>query len=136
MKRIAELTELRGVFMLMIFLYHIHVFEGGGTLGVTFFFILSGFSITLGYRDRFLNVYFNYKSFLIKRFVKLIPLHWLMLAVVAVLYFRSFANLIPEFFANLFLVQSWIPLENYYLSFNSVSWYLSDTFFSYSLLHM
>lgn len=128
-KRIPQITELRGIFMIMIFLYHIHLFEGGGTLGVAFFFVLSGFSLTIGYRERIMEGSFSYHSFLKRRVVKMVPLHWLMLVAAAILHFRSFFETLPQLFANLLLVQSWIPIESFYLSFNSVSWYLSDTFF-------
>ena len=115
--------------MLMIFLYHIHLFEGGGTLGVAFFFVLSGFSLTIGYKERIIEGTFNYHAFLKRRIVKMVPLHWLMLVAAAILHFRTFFETLPQLLANLLLVQSWIPKEEFYLSFNSVSWYLSDTLF-------
>jgi peptidoglycan/LPS O-acetylase OafA/YrhL len=136
---LKELDALRGIFMMMIFLFHMHLFSGGGRLGVTFFFILSGFSLTLGYKEKVLNGGFSYKSFVNKRYVKLVPIHWLTLALAVVLktievIVSGFQlSIIPQFFSNLFLLQSWIPSPDYYLSFNSVSWYLSDTVFFIAL---
>ena len=133
--RIAELTSLRGIFMVMVFLFHEHVYEGGGTLGVTFFFILSGFSLTMGYFDKITTSDFNTKNFFKKRLTKFYPLHLLTLMAAIVLtvinvWLTSFDPiLIPSFISNILLVQSWIPLESFYLSFNSVSWYLADTIF-------
>ncbi len=125
--------------MFMIFLFHMHLFSGGGKLGVTFFFILSGFSMTLGYRDRALSGDFSYKGFLFKRMAKLLPIHWLTLAMAFVLKSIEIIvsgfdlTIIPKFVTNLLLVQAWIPIPDYFLSFNSVSWYLSDTLFFIAL---
>lgn len=115
--------------MLMIFLFHVHLFSGGGTLGVSFFFVLSGFSLTIGYRERIIYGQFSHRSFLYKRLVRFFPIHWLTLLLATILGYKSFMYLIPQFITNFFLMQSWVPIQEYYLSFNSVSWYLSDTLF-------
>lgn len=134
-RRIPELDALRGIFMLMIFLFHVHLFPNGGKIGVTFFFVLSGFSMTLGYRNKIITDNFSYKAFLNKRLIKIIPIHWLTLGLAVILKIIEIVvsgfkiSIIPQFLANFFLVQSWIPDPEYYLSFNSVSWYLSDTLF-------
>ena len=125
MTRIKELTALRGIFMVMIFLFHEHVYSGGGTLGVTFFFVLSGFSLTLGYYDKIQDGRFYYRPFIKKRLVKFIPLHWLTLVLAVILKgsIAIYSVLSLEFTANALLLQSWVPLESFYLSFNSVSWF-------------
>ena len=122
--------------MVMFFLFHNNqIYPAGGQLGVSFFFLLSGFVMTLGYYDKIQLKDFNYRSFIVKRFCKLLPLHWITLVaasfiVIASVFAHEFKlELIPQFLANLFLLQSWIPCPDYYLSFNSVSWYLADTVF-------
>lgn len=122
--------------MVMIFLFHNNqLYPAGGQLGVAFFFLLSGFVMTHGYYDKIQSKDFIYRSFIVKRYCKLLPLHWITLVaasfiVIASVFAHEFKlELIPEFLANLFLLQSWIPYPEYYLSFNSVSWYLADTVF-------
>lgn len=128
---IKSLTSLRGIFILFIFFHHcLHLYPGGGTMAVTFFFVLGGFSMTLGYEDKVLKSDFYYKTYLTKRCVKFYPLHWVCLLSIMPLALLSF-NLrqIPVFIANATLLQTWIPIESVYFSFNYVSWYLADTVF-------
>ena len=76
---IPELSTWRFLFILMIFFHHVELFPGGGATGVAFFFILGGFTLTLGYLDRVLKNGFEYGSYLKKRLIKFYPLHWLIL---------------------------------------------------------
>lgn len=128
---IKSLTSLRGIFILFIFFHHCHnLYLGGGSMAVTFFFVLGGFSMTLGYKDRVPKPEFCYKKFIAKRFIKFYPLHWLCLIAILPLACYSF-NIwqIPIFVTNAALLQSWIPIKDVYFSFNAVSWYLADTVF-------
>ena len=52
MQKSNNLTVLRGIFIIMIVLHHLNLYEGGGTLGVAFFFMLGGFALSLGYYDK------------------------------------------------------------------------------------
>lgn len=123
---IKSLTSLRGIFILFIFFHHcMNLYIGGGTMAVAFFFILGGFSMTLGYKDRVLLPEFSYKQYLIRRCIKFYPLHWLCLMTVLPL---TLYNGIT-FITNAALVQSWIPIKSFYFSYNMVSWYLADTMF-------
>ena len=50
----ATLQSLRFVFVMMIFMSHfayrgVSPFDAGGDCGVTFFFLLSGFTMSMGY---------------------------------------------------------------------------------------
>lgn len=128
--RIKELSSLRGLFMITIFLHHLGLYEGGAYMAVSFFFVLSGYSLTLGYYNKIINSQFSYKSFIIRRFARLYPVHWLCFFVILPLYLTAFLNeaglykLIP----NLLLMQSLFPVMDVYFSYNAVSWYLSDIF--------
>lgn len=128
---IKGLTSLRGIFILFIFFHHcLNLYSGGGTMAVTFFFVLGGFSMTLGYADKVVSPDFNYKNYLTRRFIKFYPLHWLCIIAVmpmALLVFNK--QQIPILLANTALLQSWVPIKECYFSFNWVSWYLADTMF-------
>ncbi len=124
---IKELSSLRGIFILFIFLHHMSVFPGGGEMGVAFFFILGGFAMTLGYHEKMMSPTFNYSKYLSRRVIKFYPLHWLCLLAFLPLAYKSFSW--PTFLMNAALVHSWIPDSIFYFSYNDVSWYLADTIF-------
>lgn len=127
---IKEHTSLRFIFILFIFLGHI-LFPGHGGAGAAFFFVLSGFGLSLGYKYKVLRQDFSYKSFIKKRFIKLYPLHWILLLCSIPLVYRKLASIktIPILLLNIGLLQTWVPIDSYYYSFNSVSWFLADTVF-------
>ena len=128
---IKSLTSLRGLFILFIFLHHAGVYPGGGTLGVAFFFVLSGFSMTLGYHDRIVEPFFNYKLYLTRRCIKFYPMHWIALIanIPYVLMGTLHWSLIPLFFLNAALLQTLVPIKEGYFSYNAVSWFLADILF-------
>lgn len=130
---INELTSLRGIFMMTIFLHHIPLYDGAGYMAVTFFFVLSGFSLILGYSERIENNQFSYLWYIKRRFARLYPIHWLCLIAIMpfVLLNIYLGNLkigeeLPVFLLNVSLLQSLVPIKDFYFSFNWVSWYLSD----------
>lgn len=128
---IKSLTSLRGIFILFIFFHHcMNLYPGGGTMAVTFFFVLGGFSMTLGYKDRVLKPDFSFREYITKRCVKFYPLHWLTLLAAVPFVLLSFSwKQIPVLFFNASLLQTWIPIKSFYFSFNWVSWYLANTMF-------
>ena len=127
---IKEHTSLRFIFIFFIFLGHV-LFPGHGGAGAAFFFVLSGFGLTLGYKNKILLPEFSYKIFIKKRFIKLYPLHWILLLCSIPLVYRQLASIktIPILLLNIGLLQTWVPIKSVYYSFNSVSWFLADTVF-------
>lgn len=96
--------------------------------------ILSGFVMSAGYWEKVLCPNFYSKKFLLNRFVRLYPLHFLCLLgylFLHILYFSGwdYIKLLP----NIFLAQSWIPIKSIYFSGNAVSWCLSDMLFFYAM---
>jgi peptidoglycan/LPS O-acetylase OafA/YrhL len=73
----------------MVFLSHINVTDASpeflqrlyknilyeGYLGVTFFFILSGFILTLNYKQKLIENRITYKEFIVARVARIFPLH-------------------------------------------------------------
>lgn len=151
-EKLLNLESLRGIAAIAVAFYH---FNTGGLFNnifvlhawimVDFFFVLSGFVIALNYSDRLTTPNQLY-TFQKKRFLRLYPLHILMLLVFVGLesskYFATvYLNLesnnpafqnsnLLAFIANVFLVQNWV-LPN--LSFNYPSWSISAEFFTYAI---
>lgn len=127
---IDAFNSLKGVLAIMIFIHHLDLYNGGGSLAVAVFFMLGGFLSTLGYRDKILSTGFCYKNYLLCKAIKFYPLHWLLLLIVIPFIFYGGGSLLKNlliFIINASLLQSWIPIPSVYFSGNSVSWYLSDT---------
>jgi peptidoglycan/LPS O-acetylase OafA/YrhL len=107
-----------------------NIYPGGGSMAVTFFFVLGGFAMTLGYKDKITNDEFNYRQYLTRRCIKFFPLHWLCILAVMPLALLSFTWLdVPKLALNAALLQTWVPIQKWYFSFNWVSWYLANTMF-------
>lgn len=97
-----------------------------GSLMVTFFFVLSGYSLYSGYCQR----EFNFWSYLRKRAVKILPLYYL--AFVLMVFFQASSGQLTasEFVLNLFGLQAWFPQP---LSLNFTSWFVSALLFFYAI---
>lgn len=136
---IASLQSWRFIFALMIFLHHFPVngkglFEAGGSCGVSFFLILSGFVMAAGYGDKVLSPSFSFGNYMIKRGARIYPLHFLCFLVALVLAYKNIDGFyLLKLLPNLLLLQSWIPIQGIYFSGNAVSWCLSDLVFFYAI---
>ena len=141
---LRALTGLRFVAAFAVFLHHL-----GGMLGVermrlplgnaavSFFFVLSGFILTFVYAKR-LTDRRRICRFYATRVARIWPLHVVVLLVFMFTlgnWGQTFGNLqsIGNFFANLFLLQSWIPTREFGFGFNAVSWSISTEMFFYAM---
>lgn len=130
--RINELNALRAIFMFAIFLHHVHVYDGAGYMAVSFFFMLSGFSLTLGYKERVLSGGFSYNNFVKRRISRLMPLHWLCILIslpLAVSSMKAIGEFLWTLVLNASLLHSFVPIKAFYYSFNWVSWFVSAILF-------
>lgn len=130
---IATLQSLRFIFVMMIFMSHftyqgVGAFDAGGDCGVAFFFLLSGFVLSLGYGQRLQDGTFHFGRYLRRRLLKIYPLHLLCLAAFLAISKQPFDLRVV---LNALLLQCWIPQREYYFSCNSVSWFLSCMLFCY-----
>jgi peptidoglycan/LPS O-acetylase OafA/YrhL len=149
--RFDVLDSFRGVCAVCVVFFHIQLVSGftesvfirNADLLVNFFFVLSGFVLSYAYGSR---QALDFRTFLISRVFRLVPLHWAMLACFVVLEtFKLLAsqkglalNYAPftgpfapaEFLPNLLLVQAWTPLTDI-MSFNYPSWSISVEFYLY-----
>ena len=131
MPKVHALTSLRFIAAAMVFLHH-YICAGGWThfgaahlgdigqswwavllfemrVGVTLFFVLSGFLLTIRYYDSLLRGT-SIKAYWVKRFARIMPLYWTLLLVMLAYYlyqgkstehFLVFATLTQGFFSDL-----------------------------------
>lgn len=145
---VNALTSVRFYLFLSIFVSHFFfikksqignfLFENflyNGNFAVTFFFILSGFCIVLGYSDKFQVLDFDkIKTFIMKRIIKIYPLYILTgfigLIIAIVTKKVLWVKLCEFIFLYMTMIQSF--LKNYSM-FNSVAWFVSAIFLCYLL---
>lgn len=146
---VKTLTSIRFFFALLVFLSHIHLFKDNSLtlekinlfyftefkIGVSFFYILSGFILTYTYNESILLNTFSFKEFIIKRITKLYPLHILTLILSVPLSLNGFRRETAFWFTKLIingiLIQSWFLNDHLYWSFNAPSWSISNELFYY-----
>ncbi|WP_019028741.1 acyltransferase family protein [Colwellia piezophila] len=148
------LTSLRGLAAIWVVFYHISqyldyymaswliVWISKGHLAVDFFFLLSGFIITLNYERMFVSFKAsNYLSFLIKRVARIYPLHLFVLVAYLIIPLAYFITdkAMPDggkyslinYLYQLLLVNNW-GLGNT-LSWNVPAWSISTEWAAYLL---
>lgn len=140
-KKLDGITALKGVACVCVFLCHAWngVFSGFGSLGVSLFFIISGFTMIYGYYGmaRITNLSIGKSvKFAFNKVSHLYPLY--MVTMVAMLVFPFFGDdrfsilqIGTSVGLNAFLLQEWFPLK--LRSINTVSWYLCVSVLSYFL---
>jgi peptidoglycan/LPS O-acetylase OafA/YrhL len=137
---LPSLTGLRAIAAGLVFLRHTeYLFAdtpvsyvslrlfGQGSIGVSFFYVLSGFVLTWSWKPGILR-------FFRRRFARIYPAYavtWLLGGLVA-LYVGN--RVTPGIaLATLGLAQAWIPIDDYFIGMNGVSWSLSCEAFFYAL---
>jgi peptidoglycan/LPS O-acetylase OafA/YrhL len=149
---LATLTSLRFFAALWVVLYHfldqlpewiadLLVPLHFGPRAVDFFFILSGFILAHVYQPSIEAGRFSLRSFYVKRFARLYPVHLAMLALVIGLFFAArLAGMeihsagkydFSRLWMHLLAVHAWFPHGTN--SFNIPSWSISAEFFAYLL---
>jgi len=142
--RLDSLTGMRFVAAGMVFLSHVAtggvfatgsgaahtlntVTKSASTIGVAFFFVLSGFVLTWSVRPGD-----GYAGFLRRRLVKIYPNHLATFALAMILFAAS-QTPVRSALLNVFLLQSWSNDPSIYLGVNGASWSLSCELFFYAL---
>ncbi|WP_158795339.1 acyltransferase [Pedobacter sp. L105] len=149
---IKPLTSLRFVFALFVFFSHTgsylhtdkayrsfyerYLYEG--YLGVSFFFILSGFVLAYSYKEKFVRKEITKKDFWIARVARVYPLHLITFPLsiplsLGFLLKAKTSTIIAVSIAHLFMLQSYMPYRVFYFDFNGVAWSISDEMFFYLL---
>lgn len=135
--KLPSLTGLRFVAAFAVFGFHVHtqrIFAesttdrifgtlfGHASVGVGFFFILSGFVLTWSARPDT-----PAREVWRRRAAKIYPLHlatWT-IALAGLLYASSHEISLPGLLATLLLLQAWAPVEQIYFAVNTPAWSLS-----------
>jgi peptidoglycan/LPS O-acetylase OafA/YrhL len=136
-----SLTSLRFFAVMLIVAHHLrqpffpHLlkderFDNAGVLGVTFFLFLSGFILPLNYgRCRSLK---EYACFLWNRIVRIYPVHIFTFILSFIILILNHNPINPSIAViNILLLQAYLPYQQIFFSFNSVSWILSTLFLFY-----
>ncbi len=140
--RLESLTGLRFFAALLVVLYHslttahlaripvLSALSSLGGVGVSFFFVLSGFVLTWSYKPGLAR-----RRFYWHRFARVYPLHLLMtLVAIPLVVLGAVGWSWAVLFAALGLVQAWVPSQRYEFGMNGPSWSLSCEAFFYALL--
>lgn len=120
-----------------IFITNIHFIETLKThlnLGVSYFYVLSGFVMILAYGNK---PFINTKEYYINRLARIYPLHIFSLILVIIVSILLAINYLEYYnfpqlrliLEQIFLIQAWIPQDA--LSLNVVSWSISVEMFFY-----
>lgn len=151
-KEILPLTGLRFIAAFYVFLFHIDIrwplsdwifvrnILDQGAIGMSIFFMLSGFVLTYRYAG---EGALNIKSYITNRFGRIYPVY-LLAAIITLPWFgvdfgSSMAMMIKSFwktcfliFSNVFLIQAWFPQLFSYWN-DGASWSISVEVFCYAL---
>jgi peptidoglycan/LPS O-acetylase OafA/YrhL len=142
--RLPSLTGLRFVAAFLVFGFHVSIsgllapsplqhalsrVAGAGAVGVSFFFVLSGFVLTWSARPDD-----SARAFWRRRAAKIYPSYLVAFVFALIgLYATGRAVSVPAGVANVALLQSWWPDPKVYFGANSVSWSLACEAFFYAL---
>ncbi|WP_328379072.1 acyltransferase [Streptomyces sp. NBC_00440] len=103
------------------------LFSKAGWMGVSFFFVLSGFVLTWSAKP-----HDTITGFLRRRLLKIFPNHVAMWALAMVL-FAGAMTPVSAWLPNFFLLHSWFPQHGTYISVNPPSWSLCSELLFYLL---
>lgn len=146
---ILPLTGLRFIAALYVFIFHVEMrwpfspdgiikkIISQGAIGMTIFFVLSGFLLAYQYSDR----YADKKSYFLRRFARIYPIYvvaalstlpWLWGPKIGVQTISGWETFLLVL-ANIFAVQAWVPA---YFNFwnDGGSWSISVEIFCYAVL--
>lgn len=124
---IKTLTSWRALFAIVIVCYHFMMrwTVELGFMGVVFFFMVSGFLTVLHHNAGRDTCYT--RGFYSRRLGRIVPLHWLVLAMIIALDLTRVHSLHygPDLPLHVMLLQSWIPRLDSVYNYSIHSWFLS-----------
>ena len=135
-KELLPLTSLRFFAAAIVVISHLGYDYHLGGMGVTFFFILSGFILSYNYADKLIAWSSGeIVRMWISRLSRIFPVHiFMFLLSIPLTYIYSRDYSLTDTLSNILLLQSWYPNGQGAFSFNGVSWTLSCELFFYITL--
>lgn len=140
--RVAEirsLTGLRAVAALGVYLNHfgnpswfpnrLSNLQNNGGFGVSFFFVLSGFVLTLNYAKSDLNL----RTYFVNRISRILPIYWFGLSLALIYVPSDSLDSGKVFLVHFLALQSWFFDSDLGLHFNGPGWSISVEMFFYLL---
>lgn len=137
--KIQQLTFLRFIAAIAIVFFHfsrkikpysftdVHHFVERWNVGVSFFFVLSGFIMVIANQSK---DKIDFRDFFMKRVFRIYPMYLLALFSIVIYHILTHFPLVYEdIFLNLILLQSWFPSKA--MSYNFPSWTIPIEFFFY-----
>lgn len=133
---ILPIQSLRGIFAILIFLHHYTINRlpmiDAGNISVAFFMMLSGTVLSIGYGQRVLDRRISYRDFVSGRLARIYPLYFITLIGGIILFSQNHSSdSILPIATDFFMLQSWIPSQQFYFSGNPPSWCIPDFLFFY-----
>jgi peptidoglycan/LPS O-acetylase OafA/YrhL len=138
--QLHNLTALRAVAALSIFLHHLKAFDIDASqsiwgmdlsCAVSFFFVLSGFVLSYSFEGQF-RTSRDIRNFIVQRFFRLWPVHMLC-SFFALVTLQGPTSVLTAYLTTT-LQSSWIPAYGTAFAYNSVSWSISVELFFYLVL--
>lgn len=129
----ASLYALRFFVSIGIYLHHLSYPWGLGTLGVTFFFVISGFASAYSLNQGEFNINKNFlKQYYCKKILKIYPLYLITFIMsIPVLNYTNFRFDGKNVIIHLLMLQSYYPSGKEVFLFNGLSWFVSDIMLFY-----
>lgn len=145
-RQLPALTGLRFVAAILVVLNHNGIYDrysmkrspldailGGGSSGVNFFFVLSGFILAYSYLDAGAHLRVTCRTFWIARIARILPVYLLVWFIAIGPYLSTHptpARTLVTAVSTFTLVQSWLPMS-WITVWNAPSWSLSVEAFFY-----
>ena len=141
-ERIKSLQALRAMAFLGIFFAHANFFISWSALGVSVFYVLSGFLMMNTRQNKeWKPSAGNSLKFAMGKIKRLYPLHIVTMVFAVILSLavmlwhgegiKSYLELAGEIVLHILLLQTWVPHASVSVSLNGVAWYLSAAAFLY-----
>lgn len=144
--RITSLTGLRWFAALAVYLSHTLISDqipqplqrlvDNGYAGVTIFFVLSGFILTVTYLNVLQGPKIQIKiwNYFVARCARIFPVYFMVLGYVALRDYVNTKSVKEWIWEHILLIQAWDPKQDVAMGLNAPAWSISVEFFLYLLL--